>query len=118
MGNTVASKVQIRVLVPVSKVFGYMSGDKKHEAFQAWVCDNFGGFSVNANERIQGAWRNPETGKIELDIMMVYYIWLDNGTAEAIGSDCRLIADKVMEIFSEKAVSIIRDNTVTPMIFS
>ncbi len=50
--------------------------------------------------------------------MMVYYIWLDAGSIMNFASDCQSIADRVMGIFGEKAVSIIRDNTVTPAIYS
>lgn len=110
------SKVQIRVLVPF--VAGNMANASNHAEFQQWVCENFGGFSVNPNERINGAWRNPATGDVEHDVMVVFYIWLDTGTVVDIVSDCRSIADKVMAIFGEKAVSIIRDTAVTPMIFS
>ena len=109
------TKVQIRVLVPAvtSK-----AQEAKHVQFQEWVCDRFGGFSVNPSERINGAWLNPETRKIECDVMMVYYIWLDPGNDVDLAADCGEIAAKVMGIFGEKAVSIIRDNTVTPAIYS
>ena len=109
------TKVQIRVLVPAvtSK-----AQEAKHVQFQEWVCDRFGGFSVNPSERINGAWLNPETRKIECDVMMVYYIWLAMGSDNDIIDDSQEISLKVMNIFGEKAVSIIRDNTVTPAIYS
>lgn len=116
--RNIISKIQIRVLVPISKISGVISGDKNHAQFQEWVCERFGGFSVNPSERINGAWLNPETRKIECDVMMVYYIWLDMGSDNDIIDDSQEISLKVMNIFGEKAVSIIRDNTVTPAIYS
>lgn len=113
--RNITSKIQIRVLVPAATS---KAQEAKHVQFQEWVCDRYGGFSVNPSERINGAWLNPETRKIECDVMMVYYIWLDPGNDVDIASDCGKIADKVMAVFGEKAVSIIRDTTVTPMIFS
>jgi hypothetical protein len=113
--RNITSKIQIRVLVPAvtSK-----AKEAMHVQFQEWVCERFGGFSVNPSERINGAWLNPETGKIERDVMMVYYIWLDMGSDNDIIDDSQEISLKVIDIFGEKAVSIIRDNTVTPAIYS
>lgn len=110
------SKIQIRVLVPV--IDGNITNDINHATFQQWVCENFGGFSVIPGERINGMWRNPATGHVEHDVMVIYYIWLSVGSDNDIYIDCRQISDKVMAVFGEKAVSIIRDVTVTPMIFS
>lgn len=109
-------KVSIRVFVPV--IPGDTENDVCHATFQQWVCEQFQGFTVIPGELIRGAWCDPATGNVMHDNMGVYHIWLDIGPAYAIESDCRLIADKVMALFGEKAVSIIRDTTITPIIFS
>lgn len=108
-------KVQIRVLVPANT---NAKLNMQHVEFQEWVCEKFGGFSMNPAEVIHGAWRDPSIGKIECDRMQVYYIWLDPGDDDDINADCCEISCKVMNLFGEKAVSVIRDNSVTPSIFS
>ena len=112
---TYQSKVQVRILVPANV---NAKLNMLHVEFQEWVCNRFGGFSMNPTEVIHGAWRNPDTGKIECDRMQVYYVWLDPGTDGDINADCREIATKVMNLFGEKAVSVIRDTNAIPTIYS
>jgi len=115
MITNVDPKVQIRVFVPAN-VNARLA--IQHTEFQEWVCKRFGGFSVNPTEIIHGAWLNPATGKIECDRMMVYYIWINYPSWRGGEDDCGAIAGEVKRIFGETAVSIIRDNSVFPTIYS
>jgi hypothetical protein len=109
--SQITALTQLRVFVPVNRG---MSGDNAREnQWEEFLCNSFGGFSVNPKEQIKGAWRNPETGKIDHDWMMVYYVWVDvNSLTTAVKS----LGDKVREFYGEKATSVIHDAHVTPMI--
>jgi len=94
--------------------------ERRPEAEALWhtfLCDNFSGFTVNPNEVMQGAWRNPETGMVEFDKMAVYYVWVDWNVSERMRTaTVNKIGNAARHIYGEKAVSVLHDAHITPMI--
>lgn len=102
----IACMTQYRVFVP--------AGHAETSSWEEYLCNNFCGFSVNPSELIKGAWRNPDTGKIEWDTMAVYYVWTDVGDDEL--SIIMELGEAARRIFSERAVSVIIDRHIEPTI--
>lgn len=105
----IAALTQLRVFVPANR-------PTETTIWEEMLCNTYGGFSVNPNEQIKGAWRNPNTGKVEFDIMSVYYIWIDE--ALDIDHEVAALGVVVQKLYGETAVSVIVDTHVKPMIVS
>ena len=94
-GDSGEGLVVVHLLIPMNDREGKLYPKNLKRRVEAELARRFGGWTQLSAMPLPGAWRNPETGEIELDSSVRYEVGIPAGR---VGELDRLLADLAWEL--------------------